>query len=164
VVLFSSNKFNFIKWAIREITKARVCHAGLYFGSGKREVIEAEGMGVERGTLDGRLGSKSEMMWIYAYRPMSVAQLQSLKSYSNGAVGKRYDYKSILKFIRIPGLGGDNESSVICSELVVRAYAEIGVKICPDQVPGTVDPGDIQRWCEARPEEWRLVGTQNVKA
>ena len=161
VLLFSSDEPSLLRKLIQGVTNARVCHAGMYFGSGRHEVIEADPEGVARNTLDARLKSKSEMIWAYAYKPMTVIQLQIIKAYCNGRIGVKYDYVTLLDFV----LGGDHssESRVICSELVVLAFKEISVQICPNKYPGKVSPGDLQNWFTTHPAEWELFDTQNVK-
>lgn len=160
IILFSSNKFNLVSWLIRQVTHARVNHAGLYFGSGKHETIEAQPQGVKIMTLDTRINTY-DMLWVYRYKKLTVDQLQGIKGYAYGSVGKRYDFIAVAEFV----LGGDTDdkSTNFCSENVVLANKYESIETSMKE-PNKTAPGDLQRWFESHPAEWELWDTQNVKA
>jgi hypothetical protein len=164
IMLFSSSKPSLLQKLIQGVTEARVCHAGIYVGNGNHEIIEADPEGVRKNSLDKRLDDKSVMIWVYVYKPMTVQQLQVLKAYCYGAIGKPYDYITLVDFVL--GGGHSSDSMTICSELDVRAYGEIGIQISYKK-PDKTAPGDIQAFINDQlkmlPSHWECWDTQNVK-
>lgn len=160
VVLFSSNrKTDIVGWLIRKITKARVCHAGIYFGSSQRETVEAGGKGIHKDSLDRRI-NEHDMLWVYTYDTLTVTELQVLKAYAYGTVGRPYDFKNVAGFVL--GGGSESESENFCSENVVRSFDQAGIPVSFKKADET-SPGDLQLFMSYPDSGWTLWGTQNVK-
>jgi hypothetical protein len=158
VVLCSSNKFDFISWVIRKVTRARVSHAMTYWGSGCHETVEAEPKGIRKDTLDKRINSH-DMLWIWRYKPLTVEQLMLMKGYSYGSVGKPYDFEAFVDFAL--GGGHPTESKAICSENVVRTLEMASIKV-GTKTADKMSPGALDEWFKSHPE-WELWAVQNVK-
>lgn len=120
-------------------------HDMQYFGSGKRECVSAEIFGVKKISLDSY---KKNRLEIYSYRSMTVQQLQILKSYSYGTVGRLYDYPGLFSFLgnlikkKLPQWKFAN----FCSELVAesQAYEGVNIEVLPGVLPEKQTPA--ARW------------------
>jgi uncharacterized protein YycO len=144
-------------WAIRWITKGPVCHAVLYMGSGKHEIIEAGPEGVIKCSIDKYINDR-DMFIIFTMPSMTVEQMQRIKNKAYSMVGEPYDYKAIAGFVF--GYKQDTPGQVICSETAVRAFMEMPYRFCPDKSPDQIDPNDLYQW-DITHQEWVVFDTQN---
>ena len=166
IMLFSSKSPNWYQRLIQGATESRQEHAGTYFGSGRHEIVEATATGIRANSLNDRFKDPDVMIWVYVYKPMTVQQLQVIKAYNYGAIGKPYDYIGILDFV----LGGSNKSqaTAFCSKQTVLGFLQPTPSIMTsNKAPERTAPGDIQRFMEIRLQDhnpaWELWDIQNVK-
>lgn len=153
-------------WAVRVAKKQWANHAGLYFGSGQHETVEAEYNGVVKDTLDKSTNDYTQLK-IYVYLPLTVAQLSGLKGYAYGSIGKHYAYGQLLNAltpqVEVKDPGAKDE--VFCSGLLVLAFRSQGIDISGKEA-GETSPGDIDAYLsrpEARADGWVLWDLQNVR-
>jgi hypothetical protein len=163
VLIFRSAKTvgAIIRFIRRIQTKIHVWsnHAGLYFGSGRRETIEAMFNGVRKATLDESMDKRTAIK-VYAKKDLTVQQLQIIKAYAYGSVGRDYNYTGLIGFIT-GNHGPDDENW--CSENVVQCYDQAGVKVSnkPDHetAPDTLEVYLESK--EAQDNGWTLINTYN---
>ncbi len=129
-------------------------HCEIYFGSGKQETVSAEAMGVRKKLLNRYKKTRIE---IYAYKNMTVEQLQNLKSFSYGAVGRNYDILGLISFLgkiikkKLP----QSKYANFCSEFVAEAFQHIGIEIVVGKYPYEQHPA--AQWLKVveKPTEWK---------
>ena len=104
--------------------------------------------------------NKHTAIKVYAKTNLTVQQLQVVKAYAYGTVGRDYDYKGLIGFVS----GSDGaEDKNWCSENVVESYMQVGTKT---SVKPSYDsaPDDIERYMEtdeAKFNGWKLINTYN---
>ena len=157
IFLFSRLRQDFLGWAIRWVTNAEVCHAGIYAGDGF--IIEATPKGVQRNGLTTHLND-SDMMWIYDSRSATPSQRQEIVETATHCIGMPYDYPDILGFLL--GHHHDTKGKTICSELAVRCWRTSGLE-CSGKPADATAPGDIQDYARANVDKMYLYDVRNVK-
>ena len=121
-------------------------HAFIYMGD--RRIVEAEPGGARERLLQG-YGS---IVWSTGKIPLTAAQRGKIVAAAAGYIGTPYswlDYVALALHrlhVPAPGLRAfiGSTHSMICSELVDRAYADAGVHLFADgRWPGYVTPADL---------------------
>ena len=153
---------NFFGWGIKLITASKVCHAFLYFGSGKHEIIEAQAGGVKKAKLEANLNKRTQIL-VYRNKNLNIQKLALLKAYAYGSVGKSYDFAGLVSFVTDTG---DTKEANFCSELVVESYNCAGLK-SSDKPSGKTSPGDLRKFFnspEGKNLGWFLWDSYNINA
>lgn len=134
-------------------------HSAIYIGGGDNAIIEAC-VHVTKSKIS-RYFYDNYKVTALVYRPMTVDQLQVVKSNAYSSLGKPYDWKGILAFLNKKF--SESKYANYCSELVARCYKWAGIKITdkpwPDD-PGDslmISPGDIQLWAVNNPDTWQEI-------
>ena len=152
---------DYIQGAIRKITGQWANHAGIYFGSGKRETVEAMPEGVRKCKMDKDLDADHQLI-VFTKANMTVTELAMIKGYAYGACGKKYNVDGVADFIIDDGKSDD--STRFCSQLVADAFLSAGIKTSGKE-PRKTSPGDIGNYLisdEAQANGWLLSDTWNI--
>ncbi len=128
-------------------------HEMVYMGSGKRECISAEALGVRTVPLDNY---KKYRIEIYSYKTLTVEQLQRMKDYGYGTVGRNYDYLGLFAFLgkiikrKLPQSRYANFCSENTEEIFLRAEIKTSDKPVYEQHPA-------EHWLKVveNPTEWK---------
>lgn len=128
-------------------------HTAVYFGSGRHEIVEA-GKKVITNKLEVYFDSRHKVM-ISFYKDLKVQQLEVLKAYCYGSVGKPYDWPGILAFLfkKVK----DDPTKNFCDELVGEGYQRIDIKTSNCEDPSQAMPGDVYMYCENHQQKWETV-------
>ena len=128
-------------------------HAEIYLGNEKQETISAEILGVRKKSLNR---FKKNRIEIYSYNDLTVEQLQKLKSYAYGTVGRLYDYMGLVSFLgniikkKLP----QSKFANFCSELVAEIFVYAGIWIL-NQKPHEQHPAE--QWLAIKDNpNWKL--------
>jgi hypothetical protein len=119
-------------------------HTAIYFGSGKHEIVEA-GRKVMVNKLDAYFNNKYKVSISY-YKTLQVQQLEVLKAYCYGTVGRAYDWPGILSFIfkKVK----DDPWKNFCDELIGEAFQRIDIPVSNCEDPSQAMPGDVYLYCK----------------
>ena len=144
-----------IRWwsKIKTGNKEMPNHTAIYFGSGKHEIVEA-GKEVMISKLDRYFDKRHKVMISY-YKDMTVQQLEVLKAYCYGSVGKPYDWPGILAFLfkKVKDDPGKN----FCCELAAEGYQRINIPISNCDDPSECMPCDVFMYCENHIQKWHTI-------
>jgi uncharacterized protein YycO len=117
---------------------------------GRVAVIEPMPSGCRR-----RVARLGEFVW--SDLDLSDAQRVGVVKYAVTTIGLPYDWRSIAGFLwrfwgaRVRGRSDDHaDDKLICSELVVWAYRQVGIDLAPGKAPGDVSPGDLDAYLDDR--------------
>ena len=134
----------FVGWLIRWATRSTVNHAVLCVGD-TGECVEAQPHGVRMVKADAYPHA------IWSNEPLTPHQVGTIAGWGLAHVGERYGWITIaaivlelahikprwlLRELREPG-------SLICSELVARAYQAAGITLVPTEWIGRVRPDEL---------------------
>lgn len=116
---------------VANATSSSISHVGIY-NAETREVIEAEGIGVHRSSLNDFVNKSYRLLII---RPRWLTSGNSKKAYSNAdkLVGKKYDFLGTLGF--------NSPEKYYCSELAVSVFKEWHRPV--EKFPNVVKPSDL---------------------
>lgn len=153
--------------AVRLGTFSRYGHAAIcesVHPSGGIVIIEPMPAGCRR-----RTARPGEFVWSDV--PLTGEQQADIVAYAGAHIGTPYDWPAIAGFVRRwwaarlrPGrhrlralLERDDPGAetLICSELVVRAWRRAGVDVCPGVPADAVSPGDLRQWLDDRTRRLR---------
>lgn len=125
-------------------------HTAIYFGSGKHEIVEA-GKEVITSSLDRYFDSRHKIA-ISFYKDLKVQQLEVLKAYCYGSVGKEYDIPGIIAFLfkQVKDDPGKN----FCSELIAESYQRVEILVSNNNDPSDTMPGDVYMYCTNHQQKW----------
>jgi len=141
IIFFKSDTF--ISKLIIKLTNSPYSHVALYIGN--NEVIEADRfIKVRKRTL----GAKEIIFVKETSSLLSEQQKINLVSVASSYIGRDYDYKKILVWLirllfRRETRLVDDANGLICSELIDRAFADIGVDLVPEREDGDVLPSHL---------------------
>jgi uncharacterized protein YycO len=130
---------------IQSVTGSRVYHTALFMEAGENGpiVLEALTSGVQISNL-----RQTRREGDYVVVPAPQGKGEEALAWASTKLGSPYDYKDGLAIglehvfehlhvnFTLPG-------RYTCSELVARAYEEVGVKLVPNKKPYQVSPGDL---------------------
>lgn len=156
-----------LSWAIKNRFKLLGSHAGIYLGGGDHTIIETVPYKIlgklPWGRVDARkfektnLGNK-DLAWVYVNTNMTVMQLQMLKSFCYGSIGRLYDIFAVLHFV-IPSIP-EEPSFVMCSEFAVESMRHAEQIIVPNFHPSKVHPTELHKWLDS--DEAKKLGWKKV--
>lgn len=140
-------------WAVRLGTFSRYGHAVIaeeLTQNSRVQVIEPMPTGCRR-----RVAEPGEFVW--SGLDMHAEQAASIVHYAQKCLGLPYDWPAIAGFVvrfwgaKLRGKSGDHaDDKLICSEMVVWAYRQAGIDLCPGKAPGDCSPGDLDQWLDDR--------------
>jgi hypothetical protein len=153
-----------IGYVIRRVTKSWTNHIAVYVGSGRQALIEALPDGMVETRVSSKFNNKEQFL-VYINSTITVAQMQIIKSYLYGTLGKKYGWLEIVRFLggifkKIP----TDTSRNFCSENAVEAYRQADVKLS-QKMPKDTSPADVEEYLlslEGRKAGWRLFDTYNT--
>jgi hypothetical protein len=134
-------------------------HCQVYLGMGARQCVSAEWNGVRYVPL--LLTNKR--VEIYSVPDLTIDELQELKAYLCGSIGKGYDGTALIGILRnmqifrkiITNKIKEDQFKNFCSELVCEAFRYIKKKVSKKKVCSQTTPADI--WLKAQKEfNWVL--------
>ena len=130
-------------------------HIEMYFGSGNHEDISAEAAGVRIKSIDRFKNDKIE---VYSYTPLTVNQLQVLKAFMYGRVGRAYDYLGLVHFLgnlvgkKLP----QSKYASFCSELIGEAFDYLDLPFCDSVPPCEQTPARQWEWVRNN-KDWKKI-------
>jgi len=153
-----------IGYIIRKVTSAWTNHIAIYFGSGRQAVVEALPGGMVETRLKDSMNDKTQFK-VFANKKMSVIQLQIMKSYVYGTLGKKYGWTEILRFLgpKWAKVFHSDRSTNFCSENAVEAFHSVSIKIS-EKPANESSPGDVEDYLDSlqgEAEGWELIGSWN---
>jgi hypothetical protein len=121
--------------AVATLTNMPLSHVGV-LDLERREVIEAEGVGVHASPLDEFVGKAERLLVV---RPVwaSETSTRSAIERARGLVGSNYDYLGLIG-LNVP-------DRYYCTELALSVYQPAGSKP-PNPFPPVVAPGQLYHW------------------
>lgn len=150
-------------WAIRLGTRSQVNHAFIYVGGG--EIVEAQ----PGGARVSKASKYPDAIWSHfdlgQWPRIKVAARALAFTHANDGKGVPYNFLDIV-VLTLLSLGirwgwlqkrAQSSRTLICSQLVDRAYAEAGIHLYDDGRPdGLVTPGDLLMLLAERSKETAL--------
>ena len=138
-----------IRWWARYVEEAEsdVNHCFIYLGKGKHLVAES----LMRGNVIRRLEkylNRRYKVYVYAKQGLTLEQVQLMKDYLYEALGRRYDFKGLLRFVfkRIP----QDPNKNYCSEYAIEVH-----NAGNNFIPKGLSPSKLQDYVIQ--EGWKLV-------
>lgn len=142
-------------WAVRVGTFSRYGHVAacesVNPGGVSINIVEPMPHGCRR-----RVARPGEFVWSDV--PLTPGQREALVAYFGQCADLRlkYDWLAVAAFLprfwgSHIGLAPDTEASgrrIMCSEMGVRGYRQVGVDMCPPKPAGAVSPGNIRQWLD----------------
>lgn len=125
-------------------------HAEIYWGSGEHMTVSAEWNGVRKMNFNRYFGKKVKLE-VYHYIDLKVSDMQMMKNYSLGTVGRVYDYKGLISFLSnlkiiykiLRKKITPTDYADFCSENVADTFSTVGIKVSKKKFTWETHPADI---------------------